>query len=162
MKSANCWQDDTLLPLEVGVQAGGKPLQCLTVADTLELLYGQGDGDFGDGSPSFAETSEREDYLLPVNYKRLSQRHDAGGLTTQSPALASLTGMRYPGQAVLGDARALTGIMMQRELLKRGESSGTGWLLFASDEVRTADQIDVSIDLGSGPKTYRFMIPSAQ
>lgn len=161
IKTANCGQQDMLLPVDVRVDAGGAPLQCLTVADTLDLLYGTPDGEFWNGNASFAETSEREDYLLPVNFKRLNQQHTTKSLVTQSPALASMSGMRYPGPAVLGDARALTGIMMQRELLKGGESSRTGWLFFASNAVRTADHVEVSIDVGNGTNTYRFMIPKS-
>ena len=157
---ANCGADERLLPVEVGARCDNEPLQCLSVASTLELLYGEPDADLNATSQSFSETSEREDYLLPVNYKRLSRRDEGRrGLMTQSPAFASLTGMRYPGTALLGDARALTGIMLQQQKLNRGEQSETGWILFAGEQLHTAEHVDVSIDLGNGPKSYRFMIP---
>lgn len=161
MTTSNCWQQDARLPVEVTVKAGESPLHCLTVSAALELLYGDAKAALSEGSSSFATTSEREDYLLPVNYNRLSKQRDPRGIDTQGTALASLGGMHYPGPAMLGDARALTGILMQQELLKSGETSRTGWLIFADESVTSAEHIDVSIDLGSGPKSYRFMVPQS-
>lgn len=160
---ANCHGKDLLLPVEVRVQCADEPLKCLTVANALELLYGEPGADLGKVSASFAETSEREDYLLPVNYKRLRQRDDdRRGLARQSPAFASLAGMRYPGPALLGDARALTGIMLQQQILERGEQAQTGWILFHGKQLRSAEQVDVTLDLGNKPKSYRFMLPKTK
>src|SRR5262249_14850971 len=35
-----CWGPQVLLPAEIQASCDGRPLQCLTAADTLELLYG--------------------------------------------------------------------------------------------------------------------------
>lgn len=162
MTTMNCWGPATMLPVEVTTSCEGEPLQCLTVADSLELLYGDPAAHPVNGTSSFAETSEREDYLLPFNYERLAENFDSRGITSPRPALASLPGANYPGHALLADARALTGIMLQRKLLKRGERADTAWLIFAGAPARTAEKIDVGMDLGNGLKTYRFMIPTSK
>jgi hypothetical protein len=135
----------------------------LTVADALELLYGDAakvkEPAVDETSASFAKTSEREDYLIPANYKRLDRQIDTE-LSRPQPALASIPGVRYPGDAMLGDARALTSFLLQREFYEPGQDERVGWVLFAGESLRSAQEIDLDIDLGSGSRRIRFTLPA--
>lgn len=152
---AVCWGEQAMLPQEVRASCNGVPLQCLTVAESLDALYGskqarppQPDA----ASYSFATTSEREDYLLPANYKRLQQELDkAQPQSRPTPALAALPGVAYPGPALLGDARALSGFLLQRQIYTPGQPERIGWLIFSGDVLRSASAVQVIIDLGKGP-----------
>ena len=148
-----------LLPKQMSAACAGQPLRCLSVADTLELIYGGGldalAADRDAQSLGFAETSERDDYLIPVNYKRLAKEVPDGKL----PTLASLPGIRYPGPAILGDARALSSFLMQREFYQASQEQRVGWVLFAGESLRTGSSVELDLDLGSGPRKLRFTLP---
>jgi hypothetical protein len=160
---AVCWGEQATLPREVQASCNGVPLQCLTVAETLDALYGgrkarQAQPDAA--SYSFASTSEREDYLLPINYKRLQQELDqASPQSRATPALATLPGIAYPGPALLGDARALSGFLLQRQIYMPGQPERIGWLIFGGEALRTASAVQVVIDLGDGPIPAVFALP---
>lgn len=166
---ANCWGNQELLPVEVRAACDEEPLRCLSAADTLEVLYGEGidtEGDaYDEASVSFAEVSEGDDYLIPTNYKRLYEQSVANVGKTAAPvarpALASLPGVAYPGPAILGDARALTGVLLQRQLYEPRDPERSGWILYAGPTLSGGSVVDISLDLGSGPKTYRFQIPAS-
>jgi hypothetical protein len=100
---------------------------------------------------------------LPTNYKRLCQEiideSEEKAPTPQQPALASLPGIAYPGPALLGDARALMGCLLQRQIYECGAPERTGWILFGGDSLRQGESIEVAVDLGGGLKTYRLSFP---
>jgi hypothetical protein len=160
---AVCWGPQATLPREVQASCNGVSLQCLTVAQALDTLYGgkaarpaQADA----ASCSFAAISEREDYLLPINYKRLQQELDQAQPQSRTiPAFAALPGVAYPGPALLGDARALSGFLLQRQIYTPGQPERIGWLVFAGDVLRNASAVQVVIDLGNGPVQAVFALP---
>jgi hypothetical protein len=160
------WGDKQLLPTEIRADCNGRPLRCLSAADALELLYGDAGKVTGkpvnESASSFAQVSEREDYLIPSNYKRLEQENQQGMDTLRSrpqPALAAVPGVLYPGPAVLGDARALTSFLLQREYYEPGQPERVGWILFAGESLRDGCEVDVDLDLGSGMRRIRFTLP---
>jgi hypothetical protein len=159
-----CWGDQMLLPVDVQANCEGVPLRCLTVAQTLEALYEREEPVESpvtdERSYSFATVSEREDFLIPFNYQRLVEqtdnRHVAGSMRS---AFASFSGVPYPGPAVLGDARALSGFMLQRNLLSVNGGERTGWVIFGGEELHAASQVVVALDLGQGLRSYAFQLP---
>ena len=158
---SNGWHEPIALPVEVRASSGGRALECLTVADTLERLYGDAADALEARPGEHSIVSEREDYLLPTNYDRLLKRMENAvqteGLTMQ-PAFASLPGVAYPGPAILADARALAGFLMQRQLICPGDPERTGWIVFSGGELACLEEITISLDLGSGPKEHAFAI----
>jgi len=162
-----CWGPQVTLPKDVRASCNGMPLQCLAVAETLDALYSPTSAKRPTPdrrSTSFAAVSEREDYLVPSNYKRLQQEVDAAaasGAPTPESALASVPGLSYPGPAVLGDARALSAFLQQRQLYQLGEPERVGWLVFAGDALRDGQTIEIDIDLGRGPCRLTFTVPKA-
>jgi hypothetical protein len=155
----------TELPCEIRATCNGKPLRCLTVADALEQLYdpkprrelSQPEEDTTNSDQySFAAISHADDYQVPTNYKRLQdQTKRAGGL----PALAVIPGTFYPGSPVLGDARALTAFVLQRQLCQPGDPDKIGWVIFSGESLKAGGTVSVAIDLGSGPRQVNFLIP---
>jgi hypothetical protein len=166
-----CWGQAGTLPGEIHATCDESPLQCLTVAETLDALYGQQARSPMRESQNHAEysflaVSEREDYLLPTNYKRLQHEVDQtqvakGAIAPRIvPALAVVPGMAYPGPAVLGDARALAGFLLQRQVYQEGEPERTGWLVFSGEALRHGKTLRVMIDLGHGLRTLNFTVPN--
>lgn len=151
--------DKKMLPNEITATCAGQTLRCLTVADALQLIYGDPTAitspPADSVSSSFAQTSERDDFLIPSNFKRLAQDVPKDA----TPALATLPGIRYPGPAILGDARALTSFLLQREFYGVDQQERAGWVLFAGDSLRDRSDIQINIDLGGGPRTVRFTLP---
>jgi hypothetical protein len=148
------------LPVEVRASCENEPLQCLTASEALEVLYGDPAkrvaGEPSDGVYSFIAVSQREDYQIPTNYRRLEdQRRSAAGL----PAFARATGMVYPGSPLLGDARALAGFMLQPQLYEKGQPEQIGWILFGGESLRSGQGIEIEIDLGDGRITVPFKVP---
>ncbi len=99
-----------LMPRDVSAFCNGQAVKCLTVAETLEVLYGDpawSENDLTSEQTSFAVVSERDDFLLPTNFKRLdaamTERFQQQAQSPPSPALASIPGEVFPGSAVLGD-----------------------------------------------------------
>lgn len=163
---SNFWGHETLLPLEVRASCDGKPLRCLRVQDTLELMYGKGDlaklPDDVNGN-SFAAISDREDYLVPTNYGPLYEQFVArtrNSMRPVLPAVASVEGESYPGPAILGDARALTGFGLQKQLYRPDGRENTGWLFFAGSELANCQSIEIDADFGAGLRHFQFHIPT--
>lgn len=160
------WGDPLTLPVEIQAQANGKPLPCLGVSEVLDRLYGTPStpADSDPAAYSFAASSERQDYLIPSNYKRLEQATEGSATTKPAgpslPALASLPGIVYPGPALLGDARALCGLLLQRQIYRPGDPERTGWILFGDDILRQAASVQLTVDLGTGPIHLAFELPS--
>lgn len=151
----NCWGMPKTLPVEIELFSAGKPLQCLTVCESLELLYG--DVEHLDKSGSyqpFSVVSEAEGYLLPENYRRLERNSKAN---CRTPTLVNVSGRTYPGPPILADARALTGLLMRRQIYHPNEVERVGWLLFHSQNP-IQDEIELVIDLGNGPRKVSFSI----
>jgi hypothetical protein len=145
------------LPAEVQATCDGRPLYCLTVADTLERLYGQPTQEHDPAAASFAAVSEREGYLIPSNFKRLEKAGPtAGRHAPAQPAFAALPGVAYPGSPLLGDARALAGFLLQRQILQPGEPARLGWIVFADDSLGKGKSVQLAIDLGQGPININF------
>jgi hypothetical protein len=168
MSLVTCWGDEILLPVEVRAFCNDHPLRCLSAADTLELLYGRPqwlDKQTEEVDCSFAAVSEADGYLIPTNYKRLYEETAIAFRRTTSPpppALISVPGVSYPGPAILGDARSLTGIMLQRQLFQPGGSEQTGWIMFADPALRRGGKVEVEVDLGHGPVKLAFSVPAPE
>jgi hypothetical protein len=164
---SNQWGVDRLLPVEVTAQCNGEMLRCLTAAETLELLYGDGRSlleNQDQTRTSFFVVSQLDDYLIPTNYHRLHENitKAARKRTEHFPsALASIGKEIYPGPAVLGDARALTGIMLQPTICRAGMPEQTGWILFAGKSLRTGGNVTLAIDLGNGLQELHFTVPQS-
>ncbi len=112
---------------------------------------------------SFASISERESYRIPTNYRRIQtdfdeRFHDA--TPRALPAFAALPGQPYPGPATLGDARALSGFLLQRQVCEPGAPENIGWLVFQGDSLRAGGEVAIEIDLGDGLQRFRFHITS--
>jgi hypothetical protein len=161
-----CDGDAVRLPREVRASCDGTPLECLSVAETLDVLYAGGQGTFGTLRPdktSFAVVSERDDYRVPTNYKRLEQMTEKTAdpaAKTRGPALLSILGMAYPGPGLLGDARALSMFVLQRQTCRAGEPEQGGWIIFSGNALQHGSTIDLDLDLGLGPQRLTFKLPS--
>ncbi len=169
---STCWGSAANLPGEIEVSCDDHTLNCLTVAESLDCLYSRPSQPNVDDSQkldghSFLAVSEREDYLIPSNYKRLQQEFDQAQAAREvmarpvAPAFAAVPGIAYPGSAVLGDARALAGFLLQRQVIQVGEPERTGWLVFSGEALRRGKTLRVTIDLGHGPRTLIFKMPNA-
>lgn len=160
------WGDPKLLPKEIELSCGDEPLRCLAVADTLDLLYGDGRHLLqlpSAGEHSFKQVSDNEEFLTPYNYERLQrqwdQEHEPSLSEKHSPALASVPGEAYPGSPVLADARALATLSWQPKLIHADGVEHIGWVMFAGRNVRRGETIALSIDLGSGPRRIDLRVP---
>jgi hypothetical protein len=162
------WGPPRLLPAEVTATCDSSQLHCLNASQCLEILYGdpaQYKELLKNGSAFFSETSEREDYLLPTNFKILEERvREASESATRMPplpALASLQGIAYPGSAVLGDSRALGYFLARRTLCHADEPERFTWIIFQGEPVRTKANIQVKLDFGEGPISLDFELPKS-
>jgi hypothetical protein len=162
---ATCAETTQPLPIEMRAWCDGSPLRCLTTADSLNLLYGNKPVDAqrpDEEMVSFASVSEHEEYLLPTNYKQLSEGLDTKqreALLSRGPALVALPGTVYPGPPILGDARALAGFLLQRKFYKPADPEVTGWVMFSGDQLRNGATVEVAIDLGAGLEKLKFHVP---
>jgi hypothetical protein len=165
-----CWGAPVQLPRELRADCDGVPLQCLNVAQTLETLYGTATAPTSATTPgldaaaaSFAAVSEREDYRVPSNYKRLQQSVDDAQARSvavpANPALVTVPGVAYPGPALLGDARALGAFLQQRQLYRPGEAEQVGWVIFSGPALRHGGVVHLDIDLGQGVRHLTFTLP---
>jgi hypothetical protein len=163
---------DGPVPREVRAACEGQPLRCLSVSETLSRLYGdlQKPADPGLVDPegswsSFAAASSRPDYQIPVAYKRLCDDLESKNFTSANvglgPAFASGSATVYPGPAILGDARALTGFLLQPQVLSPEHRERTGWIVFAGESLKRGGTVSVEIDFGSGMRTVSFAVPSS-
>jgi hypothetical protein len=164
LSMVNLGDREEILPLDLRASCNDQPLRCLSVAETLELLYGSLPKESqGEQAYSLAGSSQREDFLIPANYKRLqtqlANEAEKSHVRTGGPALASLPGHSYPGPALLGDARALGAFLLQRQTLRPGDPQRTGWVMFAVPASNEARTFDVQLDLGQGIKHYSFLLP---
>jgi hypothetical protein len=162
----NVTGQELLAPREVIAWCDGQPLQCLTAAETLDRLYRlePAEPETGETSKSFRATSSRDDYLIPTNYNSLceslaSKNVDLRSETLQ-PAFAVIADSAYPGVAVLGDARALMGILWQPQVLPPRDREKTGWIVFAGDELKQGRTLEVHIDFGGGMRVFRSALPA--
>jgi hypothetical protein len=162
---------EVLLPREVRAACGGQPLQCLTVSETLDVLYGSlpapKETTAANSDPScfsFSAVSSRADYLIPVNYKRLCDKLEVSNIAITDggtkPAFASIPGASYPGPAILGDARALTGILLQPQVMSAKDEEKTGWIVFAGEPLKRGGVVNIDVDFGTGMRTLRFNVPA--
>jgi hypothetical protein len=153
------------LPLDIRAWCDGVALRCLTSAESLNLLYGDRslqNGTADDAACSFSAVSDREDYLLPTNFKRLSESlagKQGPAQVPSEPALVSVPGADYPGSPILADARALAGFLLRRQIYQ-ANSETTGWVIFGANQIRNGDSVEIAIDLGAGPERFKFRIPA--
>jgi hypothetical protein len=160
--------EQQLLPVEVRTWCEGRPLRCLTAAETLELLYqpekatGRREELLKADTPgvdahSFASVSERPDYRQLTSYRRLQEEiKDLPPL----PALAVVPGTFYPGSPLLGDARALGAFLLQRELCQPGAPEQVGWILFADDCLKQGRTLQIEISHGAGVSRVTLALPA--
>jgi hypothetical protein len=154
-----------ILPHEVTAHCDGKPLVCLSAADTLALLYGPSNERkaFNNEDTSFAAVSERNNFVVPANFQRLQERMYRLRRHAMSappvPALATLARANYPGPPLLGDARAISALLLQRELCEPGAPERIGWIMFGGDALKSGKELEVNIDLGNGPTACRVDCP---
>lgn len=162
---------EVLLPREVRAACSGEPLRCLTVAESLDRLYRQSASPADQGAEtanldpfSFSSVSSRDDYLIPMNYNRLCEELVKQRIETSSdllqPAFASVADTVYPGMAILGDARALTGILLQQQVLAPQNRERTGWVVFAGESLKHGGSVEIQIDFGTGMRRFTFLIPA--
>jgi hypothetical protein len=153
------------VPREITATCDGQPLRCLSLPETLDVLYGETDArDIKADRErlSFASVSESDDYLIPSNYQRLEKRIENMKLSfadRPKPALLDLPDVDYPGSALLGDARALAQFMLQRDLLQDEGTEKVGWVLFGGAALRRGRAVQLTVDLGEGPKRIDFVFP---
>lgn len=155
------------LPVDAHATYNGKPLECLTVSRAMEELYEKRPNrpkpnDLGQLA-SFAAVSEREDYLIPTNFRKLDESFyirtkSATAITT--PAFVTVPGAAYPGSAVLGDARALSAFLLQKEIHDSTQpQSKVGWIVFGGEELKKAGRLELDLDLGKGPIRLSMNVP---
>ncbi len=161
---AVCSGPPVQMPVDVRAFCDNEPLACLTVAETLELLYGkrkQNEAGAAETTGSFASVSERADYLLPTNYKRLQEAQANAGRSTVPavPALATVAGVAYPGPAILCDARALCAFLLQKQIYQAGEPERVSWLMLSGPALRKGGTLQLTLDLGKGPTSLTFALP---
>lgn len=157
MAVKNCWGPPLAMPLDVEVWGPGQePLRCLTVADVLEVTHGDPDSVAAkSGFTHYAHAAEREDYVLPTNYKRLASKEQEQSTALRMPAFAYLDGASYPGSPVLGDARILAALFMRPSLRDSREPKQMGWMVFRGAPNAEGDFL-VRIQTHSGPVDVRF------
>ncbi len=163
-----CSGQPRLLPRDITARCEDVPLLCLNASQCLQLLYGDKNvtsAQLKEASISFGEVSEREDYLLPTNFKSLDARVrqvSKDSLVPPLPALASLEGgaVSYPGSPVLGDARALSGFLARRAICHADEPERTNWILFHHPSLKKAKKVDIEIDLGEGNVPIALNLPT--
>jgi hypothetical protein len=155
------------MPADVQARFNNVPLRCLSVSEALGLIY-EGHSKLAppaERSDSFATVSERDDFLIPTNFKRLQKQFDESSERALSaptlPALAMVPGKSYPGSPVLGDARALSSFMLQAQPFKAGDRERTGWILFGGESLRDGGTLELSIQIVNGsPLLLRLALPS--
>jgi hypothetical protein len=160
------WGEGQLLPKEIEMTCGDEPLRCLSVAGTLELLYGDARQLLHPPAPrdrSFKQVSDSEDFLTPYNYEELQHRwereHTPSLSQQHTPALANVPGEAYPGSPVLADARALATLCWQPQLIHPDGTERLGWVMFAGRNVSRGQPMLLKIDLGSGPRQILLSAP---
>lgn len=163
------WGDQRVLPADVRVFCDSQPLEILSAAETLTLLYdrnSQQDGKRGDDAAevvSFNDVASQESYVVPTNYKRLAAKFEEDTrmvFDPPQPALISVPGLRYPGPAILGDARALGGYLLTPSLYLPNAPAKTGWIMFRGDELKDGGHLRIEFNLGgSQPTVCEFDIP---
>ena len=163
---------DLIQPRDVKAACDGQPLNCLDASETLACLYGKPgakkEKDKKSATPksgSFAVVSEREDYAIPTNYNSLAQKYEMqfgkSAIAAPEPALIVGAKERFPGSGILGDARALSGFLLQRQQLKQDAPTVTGWVIFSGEGLKKAENIEITVDLGSGPHKMQFSLPKS-
>ena len=156
------WGEQQLLPVDIRARCDGESLLCLDATSTLNRLYGLSES-VPQSSHSFALVAESEDYNLPTSYKLIQESIDESASLQEhrrAPALLPSEGNEYPGPAALGDARALAAMLLRQQLYEPGESERIGWVLFAGDALKDGGEVTIELDLGSGPQTLTFRVPS--
>lgn len=149
-----------LLPTEITAVCDEQPLQFLTVDQCLDQLYANNPMKAPLDQTSFAVVSDREDYLLPTNYRALeNELGEHKSLMYDQPAFALVNSEAYPGTALLGDARALSQFLLRRERLEPNAGEITGWLIMSSATLKTGKTVKLRIDLGRGPREILLRVP---
>lgn len=159
----NCWGPPVKLPANLRASCDQRELRCLKVAEILSRLYEGPAKENGkiESFESFMQLAERDDYLIPVNYKQLEAKLAADTRLASirpTPAFATVGGIAYPGPPVLGDARALSAFMLQPKVYAADEAEQVGWVVF-EDRQASSGNIRIAIDLGSGPRNVDFIVP---
>jgi hypothetical protein len=163
------WGNPALSPKDVSVDCQNVPLRCLSVAESLELLYGDQKSILKKPelkAAHFESVAAREDFLVPGNFRRLQaafeRQYEPGMALQLQPGLISVAGRPYPGSPVLGDARALTSYSLQSGTVYPGGEPRYGWVMFAGADVKKSSRLDVHVDLtGNKPITLSYAIPAS-
>jgi hypothetical protein len=159
-----CWGQPRKLPRALGMNCDGNPLRCLSVSEVLDQLYGEKKRD--DTQPAlaaFTEIAESDEFVTPVNYRLLETKLAKDQRLASSrpyPAFAVVGGYAYPGPPVLGDARALSGFMLQPRVYSSEEPEHVGWVVFDATSQAGRGDFEVVVDVGSGPQHVHFRIPN--
>jgi len=164
-----CYGDARKLPASLEVVAARQPLNCMDVSTVLDHLYGQSSVDNDEATPGklvrFADIADSDEYVTPVNYRRLEAKLAADqrlATIRPTPAFAVVGGFAYPGPPVLGDARALSGFMLQPSRCEVEDPELVGWAVFDGSTAANAEQFEVRIDLGSGAQVVKFRVPAVE
>ncbi len=155
----NTGTEDRLLPADCFAAYAAQSLACLSADEALKRSCGS--PNFKEkvpkvvGRDSFAHVSSQAGYLQLTD---LSEIADANSRAVR-PAFISAA-LKYPGPPLRGDAIALSGSLLQQQLVEAGETS-SGWILFAlppdQDKDTTDRPIDIRIKLVNQEQTIRLM-----
>ena len=143
--------NEKLLPANIQVVVNDSPTSCLSAAEVLERIYGEPQRRSA-GEKDFATASESSRYLVPSNFDKLAESYEGMDESESFPAMLPEITQPYPGPAILGDARALSGLLMQRHLLKPGREELSGWVVFGTQPFDSNSEIVLKIDLGNGQR----------
>lgn len=164
------WGEERVLPGNIRVTCDGEPLEILTAAQTLSVLYDDSVSEKrSDGEArriDYRDVAGLESYVIPTNYKRLAAKYEEETRLVfhpPQPALVSVPGLSYPGPAILGDARALGAYLLTPELYVPNAPPRTGWIMFQSDRLKSGGHIRIEIDLDdNGSSVCEFDIPPSE
>ena len=159
-----CWGAPRKLPAAVTVRSKGTELSCLSVPQVLRVLYGEAK-DEKDEQPvtRFQEIATDDEYITPVNYRQLEARLSEDQRLASirpTPAFAVVGGYAYPGPPVLGDARALSGFLLQPRVYAADEPEHVGWIVFDGRKLSDEEAFELTVDLGNGPRTVQVRVPN--
>ena len=69
--------------------------------------------------------------------------------------------MVYPGSPILGDARALSAFLLQRELYQPNGPQKVGWVMFAGEVLKGGGTVQLDLDFGNGVRRLQLIVPNS-
>lgn len=159
-----CWGESRRLPVNVVVRSDREELSCLSVPEILDVLYDDSrKTSSADRVQRFKAIASSDDYVTPVNYRKLEAKlakEQRLASIRPVPAFAVVGGYAYPGPPVLGDARALSGFLLQPRKYSADEPEHVGWVIFDGRAVQDSEHFEVEIQFEEKTHTVRFRVPT--